>query len=51
VVWADLLARQLFPWLGLGSTELPVGLLTAVIGAPYLLYVVASARPFSGRTG
>lgn len=51
VVWADLLARQGLSWLGLGATELPVGLLTAVIGAPYLLYVVARAHPTMRRTG
>lgn len=51
VVWADLLARQGLSWLGLGATELPVGLLTAVIGAPYLLYVVTRAHPSLRRTG
>jgi iron complex transport system permease protein len=28
-------------WLGLGPIELPVGVFTAVLGAPYLLYLVA----------
>jgi iron complex transport system permease protein len=51
VVWADVCARQGFSWLGLGPTELPVGLLTAVIGAPYLLYVVARTRPVIRRAG
>ena len=49
VVWADLFARQGFSWLGFGATEVPVGLLTAVIGAPYLLYVVARTRPISRK--
>jgi iron complex transport system permease protein len=49
VVWADLLARQGFSWVGLGATELPVGLLTAVLGAPYLLYVVARSRPITRK--
>ncbi len=44
LVWADLLARLGFSWLGLGATELPVGLLTAALGAPYLLYVVTRGR-------
>jgi iron complex transport system permease protein len=51
VVWADLFARRGFSWVGLGATELPVGLLTAVIGAPYLLYVVARSRPISREAG
>jgi iron complex transport system permease protein len=44
LVWADLGARQALSWLGLGPTELPVGVLTAVLGAPYLLYVVARSH-------
>jgi iron complex transport system permease protein len=44
LVWADLVARQGFSWLGLGATELPVGVLTAALGAPYLLYVVTRRR-------
>jgi iron complex transport system permease protein len=35
-VWADLLARTAF-----GGTELPVGIVTAALGAPYLLYLLA----------
>jgi iron complex transport system permease protein len=35
-VWADLIARTAF-----GATELPVGIVTAVLGAPYLLYLLA----------
>ncbi len=44
LVWADLLARQGLSWAGFGATELPVGVLTAVLGAPYLLYVVARSH-------
>lgn len=36
VVGADLIARTAF-----GGIELPVGILTAVLGAPYLLYLLA----------
>ncbi|MFP5070482.1 FecCD family ABC transporter permease [Pseudonocardia nantongensis] len=38
-VLADLIART-----ALGSVELPVGIVTAVIGAPYLLFLLARAR-------
>lgn len=51
LVWADLLARQGFSWMGLGATELPVGLLTAVLGAPYLLYLVTRRRPYTRKAG
>ncbi|MER5781692.1 iron chelate uptake ABC transporter family permease subunit [Streptomyces mobaraensis] len=34
-VWADVLGRTAF-----GSVELPVGVLTAALGAPYLLYLL-----------
>ena len=36
VVYSDLLARRLF-----APTELPVGVFTAVVGAPYLLWLLA----------
>lgn len=49
LVWADLVARQGFSWLGWGATEFPVGLLTAVLGAPYLLHVVTRRRPTGRR--
>lgn len=39
VVVADLLARQAFD-----PYELPVGVLTAVLGAPYLLFLLARSR-------
>ncbi|ALE73993.1 iron ABC transporter [Pseudonocardia sp. EC080625-04] len=38
-VTADLIART-----ALGSVELPVGIVTAVLGAPYLLFLLARAR-------
>ncbi|MGX1885571.1 FecCD family ABC transporter permease [Streptomyces sp. NPDC055287] len=41
VVLADLLARRL-----LSPTELPVGVLTAAVGAPYLIWLI-----IKGRTG
>jgi iron complex transport system permease protein len=47
LVWADLFARQGLSWLGMGAVELPVGVLTAVLGAPYLLWVVARDRAAS----
>ncbi|WP_106402451.1 FecCD family ABC transporter permease [Actinocorallia populi] len=39
VVLADLLARRLF-----APIELPVGVLTAVVGAPYLLWLIVRSR-------
>jgi iron complex transport system permease protein len=43
VVVADLLARRLF-----SPVELPVGVLTAAVGAPYLMWLVARNRSRSG---
>ncbi|MFD7223476.1 FecCD family ABC transporter permease [Streptomyces sp. NPDC059892] len=43
VVLADLLARRLF-----SPTELPVGVLTAAVGAPYLIWLIVRGR--TGRT-
>ncbi|MDT0468560.1 FecCD family ABC transporter permease [Streptomyces gibsoniae] len=39
VVVADLLARRLF-----SPLELPVGVLTAVVGAPYLMWLISRSR-------
>ncbi|MFD0415746.1 FecCD family ABC transporter permease [Streptomyces sp. NPDC127108] len=39
VVLADLLARKLF-----APTELPVGVLTAAVGAPYLIWLIIRSR-------
>ena len=44
VVVADLLARKLF-----SPTELPVGVLTAAVGAPYLIWLII--RGHGGRKG
>ncbi|MDT0305424.1 iron ABC transporter permease [Streptomyces sp. DSM 44917] len=45
-VLADVLARTLF-----SPTELPVGVVTAAVGAPYLLWLIVSSRtPQGGRT-
>ena len=45
LVASDLVARRLF-----APTELPVGVVTAVLGAPYLLFLLARANPI-GRGG
>ncbi|MFF7340573.1 FecCD family ABC transporter permease [Streptomyces sp. NPDC008163] len=45
VVVADLLARRLF-----SPVELPVGVLTAAVGAPYLMWLIARGRSRSGGT-
>ncbi|MEI8412450.1 MULTISPECIES: FecCD family ABC transporter permease [unclassified Kribbella] len=47
VVLADLLARNGLQWLQVGPYELPVGVLTAAAGAPYLLYLIG--RQQKGR--
>jgi iron complex transport system permease protein len=39
LVSADLLSRRLF-----APTELPVGVFTAILGAPYLLYLLARSN-------
>ncbi len=48
VVAADLVARRGFAVLGLPSTELPVGAVTALVGAPVLLWLLR--RSIRGRT-
>lgn len=40
LIWADLLARTL-----LQPQELPIGIITAFIGAPFLLYLIRRMRP------
>lgn len=45
VLVADLIGRNLF-----SSTEIPVGVITGAIGAPYLLWLLARANRI-GRTG
>ncbi|MFJ8694021.1 FecCD family ABC transporter permease [Streptomyces roseolilacinus] len=44
VVLADLLARRL-----LSPTELPVGVLTAAVGAPYLIWLIVRGRTGGGK--
>ncbi|WP_050515552.1 iron chelate uptake ABC transporter family permease subunit [Streptomyces rimosus] len=44
VVLGDLLARKLF-----APTELPVGVLTAAVGAPYLIHLIIRSRAVGGR--
>ncbi|MEV5595774.1 iron ABC transporter permease [Streptomyces sp. NPDC052496] len=44
VVLGDLLARKL-----LAPTELPVGVLTAAVGAPYLMHLIIRSRAVGGR--
>ncbi|KAF4409961.1 MULTISPECIES: FecCD family ABC transporter permease [Streptomyces] len=46
VVAGDLLARTLF-----SPTELPVGVLTAAVGAPYLMWLIVQDRGVVRRTG
>jgi iron complex transport system permease protein len=47
VVLADLLARNGLQWLQIGPYELPVGVVTAAAGAPYLLHLIG--RQQKGR--
>ncbi|MET7276680.1 iron chelate uptake ABC transporter family permease subunit [Kribbella sp. NPDC005582] len=47
VVLADLVARNGLGWLHVGPYELPVGVLTAAAGAPYLLHLIG--RQQKGR--
>lgn len=42
LVWADLLARTL-----MAPQELPIGIITAIVGAPFLLYLIRRMRPGS----
>ncbi|MCM2388847.1 FecCD family ABC transporter permease [Streptomyces albipurpureus] len=44
VVLADLLSRRAF-----APTELPVGVLTAAVGAPYLIWLIVRGRTAAGR--
>lgn len=43
LVWADLLARTL-----VGGADLPIGMLTSLIGGPFFFYLVRSTRSRSG---
>jgi ABC transporter len=45
MLWVDALARSLLP-----NTELPVGIFTALIGAPFFVYVMVRKRyGFGGK--
>lgn len=44
VIVADLLARKIF-----APTELPVGVLTAAVGAPYLIWLIVRSRTVGGK--
>lgn len=39
LIWADAIARSAF-----GSAELPIGIITAFVGAPFFLYLMAKSR-------
>ncbi len=43
LVWADLLARTLVP-----GSDLPIGLLTSLIGGPFFFYLVRATRSRAG---
>lgn len=43
LVWADVFARTLIP-----STELPVGIITALIGVPFFLFLLRRRKRLSG---
>ncbi|MEU6986934.1 iron chelate uptake ABC transporter family permease subunit [Streptomyces sp. NPDC046324] len=45
VVLADLLGKRLF-----SPTELPVGVLTAAVGAPYLIWLIVRSRSVGGKS-
>ncbi|WP_116115822.1 FecCD family ABC transporter permease [Austwickia chelonae] len=44
VTLSDLIARNLFSWLGIGVIELPVGIITAAVGGVYLVSLLTSRR-------
>lgn len=46
LIWADVLARILLP-----SGELPIGIITALIGAPFFMYVLLKSSVGFGRVG
>lgn len=51
---ADLLGRRATTWLGLGFGEIPVGAVTALVGAPVLMVLLRrtlTGRPAAARTG
>ncbi|HEY0259353.1 MAG TPA: iron ABC transporter permease [Lacisediminihabitans sp.] len=44
VVIADLVGRAVFPW------EVPVGIITAIVGAPYLIWLITRHRSQEGTS-
>lgn len=45
LIWADVLARSILP-----SGELPIGIITAIIGAPFFLYILyKNSLGFAGK--
>ncbi len=45
LIWADVLARSILP-----SGELPIGIITAMIGAPFFLYILyKNSLGFAGK--
>jgi len=45
MVWADAAARVIFPTLlGNANIEIPVGIVTAVVGGPLFLWLVRARR-------
>ena len=46
LVWADVLCRSLIP-----GVEIPIGVLTALLGAPFFLYLILPKRyGYGGET-
>ncbi|MDU1217296.1 MAG: iron chelate uptake ABC transporter family permease subunit, partial [Streptococcus sp.] len=39
VIWADVLSRVIIP-----NAELPIGIFTALVGAPFFIYIVGGRR-------
>jgi iron complex transport system permease protein len=50
VLLSDLVARRTFSWLFDKPIELPVGVVTGILGAPYLLWLLARSNRI-GRGG
>lgn len=48
LVLADVCARLALPMLSLGATQLPVGVLTGIIGGPYFLYLMKKQQNIGG---
>lgn len=48
LVLADVCARLALPMLSLGASQLPVGVLTGIIGGPYFLYLMKKQQDIGG---